>query len=211
MAVETGKYTLAWFKLAEFVWRKEKERALAIYRLLAHSLHDDALASQLEGDILLSFKDEKGFNSYAKAAALYEKHEKFASAAALYENLSLAQPDIFEYAHKSVHLYALLHNDYKFNQAAEALVKLVVSQKVYHEIDIVAQNLSQKYYCLFGEKVTIQLLLAQSPEAVMKDILHKTLDKQLACGESPQNFLAHLAAIDNSMYQYACNYINQLI
>ena len=55
--VALGKTSLAWFKLAEFVTRGEKERALSIFRLLAHSIRHDALVVQLEGDILLAFDD----------------------------------------------------------------------------------------------------------------------------------------------------------
>ncbi len=57
--VPSGKYTIAWFKLAECVSRGEKERALGVYRLLSHSLDDSALVCQLEGDIFLSFNDKQ--------------------------------------------------------------------------------------------------------------------------------------------------------
>lgn len=208
MAVEAGKHTLAWFKLAEFVWRKEKERALAIYKLLAHSLHDEALAFQLEGDILLSFNDQKGCNSYMKAAALYEKHEKYASAAALYENLALMLPDIFEYTYKTCYLYAMLDNDKKFHQFLMPVIALIAEKKMYSEMHGIMQNLPEKYYCAYGEKMTLQLMLNQAPEAIIKGVLDKTIDKQLAVGQSPQNLLANLAAIDTDIHQYACTYIN---
>ena len=60
------KYSIAWFKLAECVGRKEKERALAVYRLLSHSIGDEALTTHLEGDILLSFDDDVAIAKYKK-------------------------------------------------------------------------------------------------------------------------------------------------
>ena len=49
--VAPGVYSVAWFKLAEFVTRKEKERAFGVYRLLSHSIADRAFAAQLEACI----------------------------------------------------------------------------------------------------------------------------------------------------------------
>ena len=69
------KFNVAWFKLAEFVGRKEKERALGVYRLLSHSLPDDAFAAQLRGRFLMAFYDEKAVDAYVKAARLYEKNQ----------------------------------------------------------------------------------------------------------------------------------------
>jgi len=91
--VPTDKYTIAWFKLAEFVTRKEKERALGIYRLLVHSIQDEALALQLEGDLLLSFGDEKALEKYAKAAETYTNVGKYVQAAGIYEHCLALKPE----------------------------------------------------------------------------------------------------------------------
>ncbi len=77
------KCNVAWFKLAEFVGRKEKERALAVYRLLAYSLSNDAFTAQLEGDLLLAFEDAKAFELYDRAARLYERNGQHEHAAHL--------------------------------------------------------------------------------------------------------------------------------
>ncbi len=63
------KYNVAWYKLAEFVVRKEKERALSLLRLLTHSFNDQALKDQLEGDLLRSFDDHKNASEKYFAAA----------------------------------------------------------------------------------------------------------------------------------------------
>lgn len=87
------KYNVAWFKLAEFVVRGERERALGLYRLLVHSFNDQAFAYQLEGDILLSFNDSNAAcEKYIAAAQLYRKNGKLPEAAGLYEHVITLQP-----------------------------------------------------------------------------------------------------------------------
>lgn len=87
MQLPSEKFTIAWFKLAEFVTRKEKERALGIYRLLIHSLPDQAFAAQVEGDLFLAFQDEKAIESYLKAAKMYQEFGNVLQASILYEKL----------------------------------------------------------------------------------------------------------------------------
>lgn len=80
-----GKCSLAWFKLAEFVARGERERALCVYRLLMHTVDDAAFAKQLEGDLLGSFEQPGAFESYMHAIELYRKNCKHAQAMAICE------------------------------------------------------------------------------------------------------------------------------
>ena len=89
----SDKYNVAWFKLAEFVGRGEKERALGLYRLLVHSFNDQALALQLEGDILLSFNDMNALEKYGSAALLYQERGRFIEAVAIYEHMIMLKPD----------------------------------------------------------------------------------------------------------------------
>lgn len=99
------KYNVAWFKLAECVARGEKEKALGVYRLLIHSLEDPALICQLEGDLLLSFKDLQAVDKYIAAASLYQKNNKLNEAAALYEHVVSLVPDSENYLSKLIDLY----------------------------------------------------------------------------------------------------------
>lgn len=100
-----GSSNVAWFKLAEFVSRGEKERTLSMYRLLAHSFDDPALIKQLEGDLLLTFKDEAGYNSYEDAARLYLANNRVLQAIALYEYLTSAVPSHELYRERLLDLY----------------------------------------------------------------------------------------------------------
>lgn len=93
------KYNISWFKLAEYVSRKERERAFGIYRLLTYSINNEALIVQLEGDLLLAFNDvSHAVECYLKAAEIYKKHNKIIDAVKLYELILSLQPkniDIF--------------------------------------------------------------------------------------------------------------------
>jgi tetratricopeptide (TPR) repeat protein len=88
----SDKYNVAWFKLAEFVSRGERERALCLYKLLVHSFDDYALAAQLEGDILLAFNDTKGAcQRYRDAAMLFKDAKRLIESAAVYEHILLLE------------------------------------------------------------------------------------------------------------------------
>lgn len=120
------KYNVAWFKLAEFVTRKEKERALSVYRLLAHSLPNEAFAAQLEGDLFHAFHDEKALGVYQKAANLYEISGQIAHAALMYEKMLMMQPDNKEYLTQALKLYEIIQNDVKIAYCASQLARLLV-------------------------------------------------------------------------------------
>lgn len=82
-----GNSSVAWFKLADLIARKEREKALNVYRLLAHSLQDRAYALQLEGDILWSLDDQGALERYKHAAYLYQKDKRWIEAIAIYEHI----------------------------------------------------------------------------------------------------------------------------
>ena len=111
--LSSESYNVAWFKLADFVARGEKERALNVHKLLMHSVDEQAFAYQLEGDILLSFDDEAALGRYHVAANLYKKSEQFNRAIAIYrhvltfkEDLSIIEAllDVYHVLHDSVHI-----------------------------------------------------------------------------------------------------------
>lgn len=98
-------YSVAWFKLAEFVSRGEKIRAMGLYRLLAHSLDDQALILQLEGDLLRSFDDHKAVERYERAAQSYKASGRLMEAVSVYEHLIVMQPEHHAYRQAAVILY----------------------------------------------------------------------------------------------------------
>lgn len=120
------KSTVAWFKLAEFVERKEKERALAIYRLLVHSLNDPAYSAQLEGDLLAAFHDERATESYRRAALVYEKTDRFFSAALAHEQIALMSccEQSSESWKRAYELYQLIGNTTRALHCIDALANV---------------------------------------------------------------------------------------
>jgi hypothetical protein len=122
--VPPDKYTIAWFKLAEFVARGEKERALGIYRLLCYSFDDKAFAHQLEGDILWAFNDSQASDRYFQAAQLYKQDNRILQAAAVYEHLATLHSESIEYMQSVVELYTLLNDTHKMKVYADKLNEL---------------------------------------------------------------------------------------
>lgn len=106
--IPSDKYSVAWFKLAEFVGRGQKERALGLYRLLIHSFDDRAFAFQLEGDLLLSFNDVEAQHRYLQAARLYQEDGDILKAAAVYEHLLFLDANNIFYKKQLVMLYETL-------------------------------------------------------------------------------------------------------
>lgn len=92
--LSSDSYNVAWFKLADFVARGEKERALIVYKLLMHSVHDKAFSCQLEGDILLAFDDDAALDKYHQAANMYKKDKKLKKAVAVYEHAAFFKEDL---------------------------------------------------------------------------------------------------------------------
>ena len=107
---------LAWFKLAELVSKKEKEKALNLYRLLSHSFQDKAYALQLEGDILWSLQDFLALEKYKQAAVLYKKEQRLVCAVGIYEHLLLLQPENYDFLSTLIILYSYCDWSEKFEE-----------------------------------------------------------------------------------------------
>ena len=127
--VSSDKYNVAWFRLAECVARGEKERALGVYRLLAHSLDDPALIAQLEGDILWSFNDKQAREKYQEAAELYKRDKRALEAASIYEHLVSMTPESVEYIENLIELYDQLSLEAKVISSHERMVFALLKTK----------------------------------------------------------------------------------
>ena len=98
----SDKYNVAWFKLAEFVARGERERALGLYKLLVHSFDDRALAINWKGTFCYHLMIKLRHVSVIFAAESYKNDMRIIEAAAVYEHLILLNPEIQE-----CHIHAL--------------------------------------------------------------------------------------------------------
>lgn len=208
--MQTDRYTIAWFKLAEFVGRKEKERALGIYRLLAHSLHDEGLALQLEGDLLLSFSDEKAIYSYNKAALAYERNQKFIQAAALYEYLIFLQPNTIDYAYSMLKLYYQIGTESKILKSLYTLAQsLIVHNKLDNFESICGEiPLTLKHLIYLYKYSIIYMIDSKIDQASIYLYLDKLLALLLKDEKNEMElFLSKLNILDSNLYDYACTYL----
>ncbi len=114
--------SLAWFKLAEFVQRGEKERALGIYKLLALSLENLAFAYQLEGDILLAFDDQDAKGKYFQAVEIYLNQHNIMAATGILNHLVLLEPTNLTYWQKLTEIYCE-----HYSEKASQLIKNMVN------------------------------------------------------------------------------------
>ena len=129
----TDKYTIAWFKIADYVSRGEKERALGMYKLLSHSIDNEALRMQLEGDILWTFHDRAAEESYYKAAQLYEKEGNNHAAVCVYEHLLLLS-QVVEYYYAILALYKKLNNKAYLEKHLTSLINTLDLEKDYQSM-----------------------------------------------------------------------------
>lgn len=132
-AKSTQETTLAWFKLAELIARKEREKALNVYRLLSHSLEDKAYALQIEGDILRSFNAHDATEKYQQAAFLYKQEQRLVNAVGIYEHLLNKDKLNLEFLIILVDLYAKLDWQEKCALHFETLSKQLAHYKEQQE------------------------------------------------------------------------------
>ena len=204
--VSVDKYNVAWFKLAEFVARGEKERALCVYRLLSHSIDDQAFVAQLEGDILLSFNDtNSAINRYQKAVDLYKKDGNILQAAAVYEHLLTLKPDMMHYRNNIVALYKELPLWPKVKQHAQPLLKQYVHKK---EIGKAIDLLRDLDAHVAGHLCTLFVSLlfdASFSRDTMQEYIKKTVNSLSQCDTdtSLQQFIMALKKADKDYHIYA--------
>lgn len=153
---QKDKFSIAWFKLAEFVSRNEKEKALAIYKLLKHSLPEEAIAHQLEGDLLLAFDDPEAPECYKKAAKIYLNNGDIIKAATIYEHCLKLLPDSRNHLIALIKLYSHLNDSRKLTRCFKLLIKITEDkQKIFEELETLNLSNSQKDLLMtFLEKQT---------------------------------------------------------
>ncbi|MGB8468425.1 MAG: hypothetical protein WCE21_05470 [Candidatus Babeliales bacterium] len=124
--VVPGKSSIAWFKLAEFVSRGEKERALGLHRLLLHSFDDYAVGCQLAGDILMAFNETEAIEKYKEAGDLYKKNGRIREAIGIYEQLTLLCPQNKEFLSQLFEFYLSTDNTRKAAHTIHRLISLLL-------------------------------------------------------------------------------------
>ena len=207
------KYNVAWFKLAEFVARGEKERALGLYRLLVHSFNDKALAIQLEGDILLSFNDAEAVECYQRAAEQYVIEEKITQAAAVHEHILMLKADCAFSIKKLLEFYEGRNKAIRVLELLEMLSAVLVAKRNYHEVT----SLIEKYEAHFSSSQLLpvykKIVITSAQEDFCDEnvvfCLHKALDELIDNTQEMQKFMESIKAMNEKLYHKACEYLKK--
>lgn len=205
--IQANKYSIAWFKLAECVSRKERERALGVYRLLAHSFDNMALVYQLEGDIMLAFNDtENAIKKYMQAAQFYEKQDELVQAVAVYDHIIALQ--------QSVELLISMIECMARMEAIESIA-VYIKRLCYHVIQ--EGDIAKLIMLVQKSGIEFNLQAAFVIEAigiVIKDVcierqiklrlINQAVQFLLQNEQALQLLFMRLKNLDNDAYEYAC-------
>lgn len=200
---------IAWFKLAEFVSRGERERALSIYRLLSHSISDKAFVAQLRGDILRAFNDKHALQAYEEAAEYYEGHKQM-QAAVLYEEMSVLDNESYERAMKVLNAYQEIGWLDKTQKCAERVIDILLRKKRYFQIHEIIRdiNLPSAQKAELHERFVVGVLgnNAQPDRPLLESHIVAALegyDKSDQAQERVSRFFGKLASLDEEVKVFA--------
>lgn len=210
--IASEKYTIAWFKLAECVARGEREKAFGVYRLLAHSLPDQAYMYQLEGDLLHSFDDAAAWEKYYLAAATYAHEQRWYEAAGIYEHLKFLNKLPVEHLYSMMMVHDALGNEEYVKDICSQLVTAALHEKKYKIIEellaTMPTQLSPDFYIkLYG----ISLLNIIKAQQMSSDKISQLLKTYVSTTISTTNalaltsFLTELESIDAHLYKFCKN------
>ncbi len=213
--IPRDKYTIAWFKLAECVAKGEKEKAFGVYRLLMHSLEDQAYAYQLEGDLLGAFQDERATEKYAYAAQLYFQNKRFKESAALYEELIFLAPENNRYLHQLIAIYKEHKSKELFKTKMQKLLQLLLEQASYEKAISVISEIR-----IIEDALQVVSNYQQVVERCIHDhtfcpekarhILYDSLDYILKNDDTLlTNYLVFLEQSSGKWHTIACDYLKQ--
>jgi hypothetical protein len=210
--VSSDKQMVAWWRLAECVSRGEKERALGIYRLLAHSIDDKALVAQLEADILFSFNDPQAAKKYLTAAELYKKDGRLTQAIALYESvLALAPSELTARGELvSLHLQHAASEQAAFH--AQTAVEELMRQGDVAQALILVRDYAQLLKPETCGGLIVAAIENHAAASLIELCIEKVLDSMMCADRDEkklQLFIAKLKAVDGQYAAYAQNYITQ--
>lgn len=215
--LSSDKYNVAWFKLAEFIERGEKERALALYRLLVHSFDNQALARQLEADILGAFEDETAIGIYEQAAQLYKKQGDLVQAAAVFEHLALLKSNEEYYSKEAIGLYRTLGRTVQMARCMMHCIDILLKKNNYSAlqelVDQSMQSLTQTQQAEVYQRVILGLCTVPTiSKTVMNRYLEKSLDAFLCHDDQTKlhAFLTTLKEKNKNYYDEACSLMNDL-
>jgi len=212
--IPQDKYNVAWFTLAECIARKEKVRALGVYRLLAHSIDDVAFRRQLEADILLAFQDDVAITKYKEAAQVYRQEGRLLEAIAVYEHLHSLEPEAIDHVESLIQLYELAKISNKIIIHVRELFQMMMQNQ---KLDPAADTLklldslvSPDQSAQEHQQLVFALIRDERPKYKVLEHLRAAVHGLMISEDSKalQKFLATLEALD-STYRTEANILLQ--
>lgn len=212
--VSSNKSNIAWFKLAEFVGRGERERAFSLYRLLIHSLDDEPFLKKLEADIWIAFDEKEARALYLSAAHLYRKSGRLVEALLIYELLVELFPSEGSYTEKVIALCQELGRQEKELEYQQKWSHLLLNQgaieKGLKAFKLIEKKLKESEITEFHKNLVIFALQHNYTEQkIIKNSLKNSLDSFLRSGDAMtlKTFLSKISSLNNVWHKDAQAYL----
>lgn len=206
--VPTDKHTIAWFKLAECISRGEREKAYGVYRLLAHSLADQAYAHQLEGDLLRCFDDTRAFEKYRIAAQLYYQDQRWLQAAGIAEHLKAFNELTPPIRELMIDVHERLKNTPYVSQLLKELVLCYIEQQQHEKVALRLKHLCtitpHKKGALYAKEIVVAAIEQSAPADQIKSWLSIILEYLVTDDDSSlDTFMQELSVVSPAYHRIA--------
>jgi len=159
------KCSIAWFVLAEFIRKGERERALTMYRLLMHTIDNPAFCIQVEADLLAYLNNPLAIERYKQAAILYSKQHDYQAACSIYEQLVGNEPKNTELQQLLFQSYNRLGQPGRVQFFLHSLTKRLITQ----DDDIIAEQLLYHAQTMLDQSLNsndVLLIVHASPHRI---------------------------------------------
>ncbi|MFS8507366.1 MAG: hypothetical protein LVQ75_04750 [Candidatus Babeliales bacterium] len=213
---DTLTSNVAWFKLAEFIRRGEKERALSLYRLLTHSLPDKSFLKKLEADIWFVFDIQQAQLLYEHAANLYKQDGKIMQSLLIFEKLAYQFPKNFQYQQTIIEFCKELQLFEKMLlwqlEHCTLLLEQGSLEKAKNIFITLEHQLKDAQIFLFHRLFVIAALKNQYAEQkTIEQSLYKAIDGLLRTGaqQETQQFLSTVQGLNSLWHKDAIVYLEK--
>ncbi len=203
------KCSVAWFRLAECVSRGEQERAFGVYRLLSHSLDDQALVQQLAGDLHLAFgEDQVALDKFERALNLYRDSGRVQAAVAIYEHMMTIDPAIHVHRAYLANIYEQMSADQKDRTTGHTSFEHALLAGEWDQAAQFAAQAGPAAGSMYEQLVQKQLEKGVSEKDVRESVCH-AIDIFVAEGNDTrmQVFLTKLKKVSLAAHKQATEYL----
>lgn len=205
--ISSEKSSVAWFRLAECLKRKERERAFLLYRLLMHSFDDNAFLKKLEGDMWIDFDEQEATVCYIASAHHYKQRHEYYEAYLMYKKLCDIHPQSLMYV--DLLLEVIDHTPFKNDKSLYYAQKLSLLCVKYSFI--LAHDAFQEYKVFFSlvqkndfyQEFVKNAIATEYPDSTTIEMYLKASLEYLVTthqNNSLQQFLKHLESLNDKWY-----------